>query len=177
MAGTDTGTGTTARVAVLETKFEAVLRELAELRQHARGPRAATTRRAHAAYPPDAQLCSCVCGDDACLNCPNSVAARWEEEQRRPCPAAGFEAAKHTTVPAPPRAQVKKRRVETYTQVNRPESAGEEEVSDGEGGRQARRKVVRKLGCFPTEETPEEATKLVGGLDLIAMAVDTQLKE
>lgn len=156
---TDVNASTLARVAALEKKLELVLGEVAVLRREA-------VRRARKAKlvptPPTPQLCSCTCEDEPCLNCPNSVAARWDAELR---PAAGFESPRgvRATVALPsagapllprrPRADKKRVRFE---HVNRPESAGEEDSSDEEGGRRPRSAVIRRLGCFPTVPHPAQ---------------------
>ena len=156
----DVNASALARVAALEKKFELVLGEVAVLRREA-------VRRARKArlglYPPTAQLCSCVCEDEPCLNCPNSVAARWDAERR---PAAGFESPRGVRVPVlapsaiapllPPRARADKKKRVRFEHVNRPESAGEEDSSDEEGGRQPRSAVIRRLGCFPTVPHPAQ---------------------
>lgn len=158
---TDVIANTLVRMAEVERKFELVLGEVAVLRREA-------VRRARKAklglHPPTAQLCSCACEDDPCLNCPNSVAARWDAERR--WPAAGFGLPSggggvRVTVPTasvavpalPLRPRADKKRVR-FEHVNRPESAGEEDSSDEEGGRRPRSAVIRKLGCFPTVAHP-----------------------
>lgn len=136
---------TAARLAVLREHLHMAVREVEELhaaaeKRSATEARTAASKNAAPSGPPQGQLCTCTCEDDACENCPNVRAARWDTERE-------------LSVVAPPavdrrRGRAAKRARVDVVHVNKPESAGEESDEEADAARRALRSF-RKMGCFP----------------------------